>query len=450
MNMKKLIFIPIIFLFLAISCTKDNLPPDNTTSDTTVIAAMARDSLYYIMKQWYYWYDMPEAASVTTSNLGSFKGPEDLLEAMRYQALDRWSFIEDYDKFKAQMEGVFVGHGFRIGLDRPDNTGKARIAMIYSNSPLFAHGVRRGWIVKTINGVDPAPMLFGRDNAAYNNLIRPAQAGITNIFVFTRPDGTDVTISDTKSTFDVNSVLVYDTLHLSTGVVAGHLVFESFIEPSENELATAFSYFLTNNVNDLIIDLRYNSGGLLSVAQSLASYIAGNSRQGDVFLKLKYNDKNPTQTQRSTFPFIAISYPLNLTRLVVITTRATASASETVINGLKPFLKVVTIGDTTDGKPTGMNVWYTAKKYAMLPVTFKTVNSLDQGDYFSGIYPAQVIPDDITHDFSDRRELCLKEAIYFLEGGFLLPSSKSLSPYKTLPQFSEKPEWMNNSFIFNK
>jgi hypothetical protein len=86
----------------------------------------------------------------------------------------------------------------------------------------------------------------------------------------------------------------------------------------------------------------------------------------------------------------------------------------------------------------------------MFPVTFKSVNSLNQGDFFDGIFPAKVLPDDITHDFSDRKETCLSEAIHYLENGSVSSKSFNMSDmqsFKRLPQFSEKPKWMNNSFV---
>jgi carboxyl-terminal processing protease len=341
------------------------------------------------------------------------------------------------------MQGTFVGHGFRIGVD---NTGNARIAMIYSKSPLYANGVRRGWILKKINNVDVAPILISGDGAAYSSLIGPGTAGITNIFLFQKPDGTETTFSSTKSSFTVNTVLLYDTLHLKNGVVAGQLVFESFITPSVEELATAFSFFKANNIKDLILDLRYNSGGYLYIAQTLASYIAGDTYQGSVFAKLQYNNKH--QDANTTYLFKTTASPLSLPRVVVITTRSTASASEAVMNGLKPFVNVISIGDTTNGKPTGMNGWDIGKKYYMWPVTFKMVNSQNLGEYFDGIFPAKLLPDDITHDFSDRNELCLKEAIHYLETGSV--SAKSSPEFKRFPQFSDKPSWMNNAFVLEK
>jgi|WetSurMetagenome_2_1015567.scaffolds.fasta_scaffold00397_13 carboxyl-terminal processing protease len=427
--MKKLLLIIVIFLSLFASCKKDNVTP----VDTGVTPAMARDSLYYIMKEFYFWYNlMPE---VTKED---YDDPYKLLDAMRYATLDRWSFILNYDEYMAQKNGTFEGHGFRIGLDDSD---KARIAMIYNNSPLYEAGVRRGWIVEKINNIDIAPVIKSGINQAYTNIIGENKAGITNTFLFKRPDGTELSISSTKKVIDINTVLWYDTLHLSTGIT-GHLVFESFFEPAPKELATAFSYFKTNNIKDLILDLRYNSGGLLDIAQTLASYIAGNSKQGSVFAKLTYNDK--LQAVNSSFKFKSTSYSVDLPRLVVITSRSTASASEDVMNGLKPFVNVVSIGDTTDGKPTGMNQFDVGEKYFIFPVTFKVVNAQDQGDFFGGIAPAKALTDDITHDFYDREELCYKEAIHYLETGSF--STKSISSFKRHPQFSERPSWMNNAF----
>jgi C-terminal processing protease CtpA/Prc len=432
--MKKLIFFTIFFTVIFSSCKKDEEPP----VDPGLTDAMARDSLYYLMRQWYFWYDHMPAV-----NKEDYKDPYELLGAMRYKELDHWSFIADYNEFIAEMQGDFVGHGIRIGID---NSSKARIAMIYSKSPLYAVGVRRGWIVKSVNGSDIAKILIDGDAVAYNNVMGPGTAGITNKFVFVKPDGTEIEISSTKAKFTVNSVLLYDTLHLSSGLT-GHLVFESFIEPSPAELATAFAFFNSNNVKDLILDLRYNSGGYLYVAQALASYIAGNgpAASGSVFATLKYNDKN--QEQNSSFTFKSTPSPLSLTRLIVITTRLTASASEGVMNGLKPFLNLVSIGDTTNGKPVGMNGWEVGEKYFFWPITFKMVNKNNEGDYYDGIAPGKVTADDITHDFDDRKELCLKEAIHYLETGSF--STKGFTEFYRHPQYSERPAWMSNGLLLN-
>jgi carboxyl-terminal processing protease len=433
MKFSKFLLIAILSLSVFASCKKDKVTPEKT-----ITSAFARDSLYKIMNEWYLWYNqMPEV------NKDNYPDPKKLLEAMKYKTLDRWSFILNDEEHTAMLTGTFVGHGFMMMVDTSNN---ARIAMIYDNSDLYLNGVRRGWIVKKINGTDIAPIIIAHDSAAYLNIIGKAKEGITNIFLFQKPDGTEVTIPSTKSSFTMNTVLEADTLQLSSGVT-GHLVFDSFFYPAQIELASAFSYFKANNVKDLILDLRYNSGGRLDIAQTLASYIAGNSRAENIFVKLSYNDKHPENNY--SFPFLNTSYSLDLQRIVVITSSSTASASEDVINGLKPFVNVVTIGSTTDGKPTGMNEWNIGNQYYIYPVEFKLVNKDNEGDFFNGIAPDALVLDDITHNFSDRKELCLKAAINYLETG-LIPTSKSMSQFKRHPQFSEKPAWMNNAFDIRK
>ena len=437
MKMKKLVFLPLIFMALFVSCNKNDIPPTDT-----LINATARDSFYKIMTvdKWYLWYD-----SIPAVNKEDYPDPYKLLEALRYKPRDRWSYILTAEEYNAQMTGTFVGHGVRIGFDGTN----ARIARIYSKSPLYELGVRRGWIVKSINNTALAPILQLNDGgAAYSTLIQPSKAGVINSFVFTKPDGTDLSVSSTKASFTMNTVLLADTLMLSSGV-AGHLVFDSFFNPAPTELATAFAYFQSMGIKDLILDLRYNSGGNLDIAQTLASYIAGSSKLGITFAKLSYN--NMHQIKNITMPFINIANSLNLTtsRLVVITTRSTASASEDVINSLKPFFNVVTIGETTNGKPTGMNVWNFENTYYVFPVTFKVVNSQEQGDFFAGFAPNKTVTDDITRDFKDRQELCLKEAIHYLETGSV-SIAKSLGSPVRYNQYSEKPEWMNNAIIMSK
>jgi C-terminal processing protease CtpA/Prc len=419
--MKRLSYILIFFLLLAVSCEKK--PEPEPVKEVT--PAMARDTLYYIMKQWYYWYDkMP---SVTKEN---YADPYELLKAMKYTPLDKWSNVQDYDAFTAKEQGSFVGHGFRIGLD---NTLKARIVTIYKNSQLYSSGVRRGWIVKKINNVEVAPLLMN-SLTSYNELIGPATAGIPNTFLFEKPDGSELTVTATKTELTINAVLHYDTLHLKSGIT-GHLVYEQFISPSEQELITAFSYFKANGVKNIILDLRYNLGGLVPVAQSLASYIAGNEKAGTVFVKLQHNNKN--QNQDLPFNFKTTNYSIGSQKVAIITSYNTASASELIINGLKPFTSIVTIGDTTRGKPMGMYSWSCAKKYVFLPITFKTVNSLNEGEFYDGFPPDKLAGDDITHDFKDRKEACLKEAISWLETGVF--TGKGSEDFRKPVQVSERP-----------
>lgn len=440
--MKKLIIITLLTVIGFSSCKKD-VPPATTTDATKTIDEQARDTLYAAMNEIYFWYKLMPVVTVT-----DYKDPYTLLEAMRYKTLDRWSFVETYDEFQAQNQGSFVGHGISLSLDA---SNQVRIAQIYNNSPLYKkpNNVRRGWIVKQLNNTDLSPIFLSHNQSAYNQLIGPSTAGITNKFLFHNPAGKDTTITSTKASFTLNTVIAADTLHLKSGIT-GHLVFDQFIPPSNAELATAFSYFSANNIKDIIVDLRYNGGGDLSVLTRMASYFAGAAKFNTPFLTLTFNDKNSMYNQN--YNYVTVSTPLNVSRIVVITTRGTASASEDFINGLKPLYpsKIITLGDTTNGKPVGMVGVPFKTSYMFFPISFSLVNTLGQGEFYQGFAPAKLVTDDITHDWSDRNEACLKEAIYYLEHGAV--SAKSLfvgQQPRSSARFEEKAK-NANAYILNK
>ena len=433
--MKKLIFILILTILGFSYCKKDVPPVVAPPTDDE----QARDSLYALMNQFYLWYNLMPVVVKT-----DYKTPYELLKALEYKTLDRWSFMQTYDEYQAFSHGSFVGHGISMGLD-PSN--QVRIVSIYNNSPLYLNGVRRGWIVKKLNGTNLAPIFIAQDGTAYNQLIGQSQAGITNTFLFQTPAGKDSTIASTKAAFILNTVIRADTLHLKSGIT-GHLVFDQFIPPSNLELQTAFAFFSLSNITDLIVDLRYNGGGDLSVLQNMASYFVSSAKVNTPFLKLTFNDKNTVYN--TSYPFKTVASSLSLKKLIVITTRGTASASEDFINGLKPVLDVVkTIGDTTNGKPVGMSGFQYKTKYVFWPITFNVVNSAGFGDFYKGIAPEKYVPDDFTRDWNDRNEACLKESIYYLEHGAV--SARGLSvARKPSAIFSEKPEKNNNAYIIHK
>ncbi len=434
--MKKLFIILFLTTLITSACKKD-VPPVVVTPTLTA-DEQARDYLYTKMNSNYFWYNLMPV--VVKEN---YPDPYKLLDAMEYKKLDRWSFVETYAQFQAQNSGGFVGHGISLGLDPSKNV---RIAQIYSNSPLYSKGVRRGWIVKKLNGTDLAPIFIANDGTAYSNLIGASQAGITNTFLFQTPAGKDSTITSTKASFTLNTVIIADTLHLKSGIT-GHLVFDEFIPPSNQELMTAFSYFSQNNIKDLIVDLRYNGGGDISVLTNLASYIAGAPKFNTPFLKLTFNDKNTASNK--TYNFNSVAYPLSLTKLIVITTRGTASASEDLINGLRPILDVKCFGDTTNGKPVGMVGVQYKTDYMFFPITFSLVNSADFGDFYKGITPEKYVIDDITKDWNNRNESCLKEAIYYLEHGSVSAKAFSVNHQPSI-RFSEGTEKISNAYILNK
>ncbi|HBH82771.1 MAG: hypothetical protein A2X05_00755 [Bacteroidetes bacterium GWE2_41_25] len=429
-----IIFLLALSLIAFSSCEKKEDPSDTKVPTDDEIA---RDELYNIMQSYYLWDKLMPV--VTKEN---YHGPYELLEAMRYKKLDRWSYVQDYDDYLAQSQAIFVGHGIRIGLD---GTNKTRIAQIYNNSPMYPFGVRRGWIIKKLNGTDLAPIFLAGDGVAYRDLIGPSQAGVTNTFLFVTPEGKDSIITTTKSTFTLNTVLHFDTLVLKTGVT-GHLVFEQFVEPSNAELQTAFAFFKQNNINNIIVDLRYNGGGDISVLQKLAAYIAGSSYFEKPFLNFKHNEQQAARNK--TYNYSTVTAPVSVPKMIAITTRATGSASEDLINGLKPVMEVRTIGDTTNGKPVGMYGFKHKTAYMFWPISFELENTLGEGEFYDGFFPEKYVPDDITHDWGNRNEACLKEAIYYLENGSV--SAKGIYNYQRSVQFTESPAVISNAYLIEE
>ncbi len=429
---KYIILIYVLSSFILFSCKKDEPDPEPVLPPTD--DEIARNELYNIMKSYYLWDKL-----MPNVDKDQYPGPYELLEGMRYKKLDRWSYVQDYDDYVNQSQAIFVGHGIRIGLDI---NNKTRIAQIYNKSPMYALGVRRGWIIKKLNDTELAPIFISGDGEAYYNLIGPSTAGVTNKFLFETPEGKDSVITTTKTQFTLNTVLHYDTLHLKTGIT-GHIVFEQFIQPSNTELETAFAFFKASNINNIIVDLRYNGGGDLTVLQNLAAHIGGSSKFGKPFLLLTHNEQQAARNK--TYNFGTVTSAVSVGKMIAITTRSTGSASEDLINGLKPFMEIKTIGDTTNGKPVGMYGFKYSTKYMFWPISFELLNTTGEGDFYDGFFPEKYVSDDITHDWGDRNEVCLKEAVYLLENGSV--SAKSIYNYHRSGQLSESRAGISNAYI---
>jgi len=142
--------------------------------------------------------------------------------------------------------------------------------------------------------------------------------------------------------------------------------------------------FAQENIDEMILDLRYNGGGLIRVAGQLSTQIAGAAVEGEVFVDYKHNDKQQGQNRTSYFSLGAGIEKMDLDKVVVLTSRGSCSASELVINALEPFINVVTVGDNTCGKPVGMYPTDVCD-YVVFAINFETVNAEGTGGYFDGL-----------------------------------------------------------------
>ena len=188
------------------------------------------------------------------------------------------------------------------------------------------------------------------------------------------------------------------------------------IKKQNAELQQAFAYFAVQGVDELVLDLRYNGGGLIRVANQLSTQIAQRHLQEQVFVKYRYNDKNTAKNNTTLFSLGAGSTSLNLDRVFILTTASSCSSSELVINALSPFIDVVQIGGTTCGKPVGQQPDQIGN-YVLFAINFQTVNALDQGDYFEGLEPECQVPEQINGDWGIADDPLYAEALQYIRTG---------------------------------
>jgi hypothetical protein len=196
----------------------------------------------------------------------------------------------------------------------------------------------------------------------------------------------------------------------------GYLVLKDFLSQALGPMDAAFAQFKAAGATELVLDLRYNGGGLISVATALGSYAVGPVRDGQVFATLLHNDKHPSSN--SVNRFASYVSALGVSRVFVLAGARTCSASELVINGLRPFVSVVLVGDTTCGKPVGF-VPASHCGTTFSAVNFETANANNEGRYFGGFNPSSTcsIADDLDHPLGDASEALLQGARLYADSG---------------------------------
>jgi len=336
----------------------------------------------------YLWYREVPA----TIDYADFDSPEQTLEFLKYQEKDRFSYIAKKAAFNSLFgAGQYVGYGFSYFLD---SDARAWFKFVYDDSAAGRAGLERGDEIISINGQTVEQISAA---LAWDTIFGDAKIGVPVSMVVGKKEGSIADVQMEKSVVNINTVL-YSSVIDQAGEKLGYLVFNSFLGTSVDELDTVFAEFSAQGVRRLILDLRYNGGGSVSVAKELASYLYNNDASNQLFTMLEQNDKH--RALDSKFYFSSKVNELDLQQLVVITTGSTASASEMIINGLKPFVPVKTIGSKTYGKPVGMNGFEFCDKI-MLPITFAVYNADHNGGYFDGIEADCAADDDVSAAFGD-------------------------------------------------
>lgn len=447
---------------LIISCKKDNSPVKTPTSTTTE-EDLLKDSVYLYTKEVYLWQDL--IPGYDQFNPRQYTGSTELESAQKVmnairklQPLDRFSFVTTEEESNSLQTGQDNDFGFFIkaaSIDQADPLDSIFwfVTYAYDQSSAGQAGVQRGWYINKVNGTSIAYDQSSVD--VLNNVFFGSPTSAT--FEFKKPDGTTVSASLTKASFTANSVLYKNVLDAG-GKKVGYMVFNQFFgQPSRNELAQTFTYFQSQGIDELVVDLRYNPGGSVETEDTLSNLIAPMAANNQTMYQYVFNStlqNNQHQLIRKKLGYGDIfttaentvkfekAGSLNLSRVFFIVTGNTASASELTINNLKPYMDVKLIGDTTYGKPVGFFP-IPIFNYDIYPISFKTVNSAGNADYYTGFAPDHLASDGVNKNWGDENDPSLAAALSYISTG-------SFERFAVASQNRLQRRAMNETKAFNK
>ena len=406
MKFKISILLLILFVFTTNCDTKDDLyVPESLQINDFVWKGM---NLYYLWQT-----DVENLRDNTFASqdqlntfLRSYTNPKDLFNSLKApNSVDRFSVIfNNYETLEGILSGNTLNNGVDYGLkfkagSITDLFGWVRY--IIPNSDASTKNIFRGSIFHAINGT---PLTISNYKELLENTTQILNLADYDNGTIT-PNGNSVTLI--KTNLSENPVLFSNVINQGTKKI-GYLVYNGFFPNYESQLNNAFANLKAQQITDLVLDLRYNSGGSIATATRLASMITGQFTNQlfarevwNAKLQAYWNTTNPNQlidNFTNTLRNGSAIASLNLTKIYVLTSKSTASASELVINGLKPYINVIQIGDVTTGKNVGSITLYDSPnfgktnrsnkhKYAMQPIVLKTLNNAGFGDYENGLQP---------------------------------------------------------------
>ena len=438
-------------------CKKNNPGPAPVTAKD-----LSKDTLYYLFKDEYLFTDLIPAYDVLKPR--TFANNDSLFAKLtRYATApkDRYSFIDKGGVVASQIgQGVSQGDfGIEIFYPNSANLSDLRVKDVTKGSPAYTAGIHKGWQITTINGSSNIAYDgsdIGGNSTNINMVVNAVYYSNTTTFTFIKPDATTFTKTLNAGVYNIDPV-PFDSVYTFGARKVGYLVFSSFIDISkiQTELDAKFANFAAQGVTDLVIDLRYNGGGAVNTSEYMANLIAPNS-VGTDSTKTMYSTVFNSNFKNSTYsaltkaymlppPYQQYSYadlfdsyyyydqatnfkkkgPVNVQNVVFIVTKSTASASELLINNLKPYMNVTLIGKTTYGKPVGFFP-VPIGGYDMYVISMRTVNANGVGDYYNGMIPAVDLYEDYAHDWGQLTEVYLNQALVTL-GVKSLPILKAQS-----------------------
>lgn len=430
----KAILCGLVILTVFFSCKKktsdEPIPNPGGDGGGNTTPLSLQDSIFKITKDIYLWTtDLPDSA---TFKPNSYSSPFVMFDSLiAKKPLDRYSFIDDGSTAGALEGGTVGDKGFEVGW-QTDST--LYVIYAYPNSPAYKLGIRRGWQLTGVNGT--TKFVYGNES---NSLLSQAiYANASSSFAFKKPDGTAFSSTITSSQYKLDPIL-FSKLFDFSGTKIGYLVFNNFIALSEvrTKLDSIFDSFAAAGAKQLVIDLRYNGGGLIETAEYIANRLAPASKNNTLMYTQTFNDNvvnkkfSPLFTGMKALPYYPSYYWADIfnseattykstnftkqgswepTKVSFLVSNNTVSASELLYNNLKPAMTTKLIGTTTFGKPVGF-IAVRIGQNDLYAVCLQTRNSQGQGDYFNGLAPDIKAIDDYTFDWGATNDPLLRAAL---------------------------------------
>jgi carboxyl-terminal processing protease len=462
MKIREKLLLVFLLVFISQACKdQEVLPNEQATSifpDIGDEAANIPEWIYEEMSFFYFWKD-----ELPSENPDGSEDPESYFYSI-LTANDGFSYIsDDAEAIKEEITGTILAMGFSstYGIFTNSDNLFAVVEYVYSNSPAEQAGLKRGDIILKIDDEDITVNNF--DRLSSNNAFSVTLG---------RFNGSSISLSDDvisigTGTIELNPVIHHEVKDVA-GTKVGYLVYVDFLAGDDdkwlNSLGDALASMKQEGITELILDLRYNPGGEVDVASYLASTLAPASvvASKEVLVNFEYNDTLEEyfrDRQGENSPNLVARFGenennLNLNDIYILTTGNTASASELVINGLRPYMNVIQIGESTFGKFYGSYVLYDQNEppehnWAIIPVVLKYSNAAGATDFINGLQPDISLSDNMLEakPFGDESDTFLKTAIDLIAGEDISNSRLAASkPYE--PVYDLKKINLKNAQLF--